>query len=174
MDILGEPTHRPLRRKIPAVKSPGSSNRGKTTSAHSLGSQWSSGSSPSTEQTPSDQKRSLRKSSQSSTSSSSYSKRVPVLEVSDGSSSSNPDRQPSIMSKRKANDLLSNLGDLPSSEVGKAPPKVPSSALGKRSATDPSPNLGPRKAKGKPSTKPTDDPDLISAWLEGPLPPFPP
>lgn len=115
----GEPVQRPLRKKIPAMKTLRSSSRGRTVSAHSLASQHSSNLSPTVEQSSPGRRRGARRSSQSSTSSSSYSKQALVLNISnDSSSSSNPNRPSSTMSRHKAKNLLGSLGDLPSSGIG--------------------------------------------------------
>lgn len=120
-------------------------------------------------------KRSLQLIAPSSASSSSYSKQTPVLNISYGSFSySNPEKSSSVMSSCKAKNLLDSLGDLPTSEASKAPLSDPLSILDKRPYVDSShvPNL--KKAKDKSSTKPSNDSDPLSMWLEDCLPPLPP
>lgn len=160
------------------MKTPRSSNRGSTISAQSSASQHSSNPPPSPEQSAPSRRRSARRLSQlvanSNTSSSSYLKQTPVLSILDGSfSSSDPKKSSSTMFRRKAKNLLDSLNDLSSSETGKTSLQDPSSILSKRPTVD-SHDLSLKKAKGKSSTKSTNDSDPLSLWLEDCLPPLPP
>ena len=95
--------------------------------------------------------------------------------ISDGSSSSSDlQKSSAVVPKRKAKNLLGNLGDLPTSGANMAPLLDPLSILSKRPPANSSYDSVLKKAKDKSSAKSADDSNPLSMWLEDCLPPLPP